>query len=795
MPLRHFAAATLNSHSASPPPLTRIQRIRNIGIIAHIDAGKTTTTERLLYYAGSTHSIGDVDAGSTVTDYLPEERERGITIQSAAVTLQWSPTLQSSSAATPYRINLIDTPGHVDFQIEVESSVRVLDGAVAVVDAVKGVEAQTETVWRQADRYNVARIVYINKMDRVGADYEYALSTLTARLQCSALPLQLPLFSNPSDQSTFYGVVDLLHMLVLEWPTSNIMKDSGRQYSSMSLTPEHPQYSEATAAREKLVEQIAELDDTLMETYLDDAAAITNQQLHAAVRRITTARKAVPVLYGASLRNIAVQPLLDAICMYLPSPSDLPPFTATLLHDHKHKPHAHPTVQRSADDKQPLTALAFKVTHDIHRGLQPVVYVRVYSGVLRERDQLLNTWQTLRSHHKHLATADSTITPNVSKQLAAADVKERVQRILAIQADQTTELKQLETGNIAALIGLKHTRTGDTLVLAADKQPVYLQGINPPEPVFMCSVEASSVATQTALDAALQAVQREDPSFRVTTDNETGQTLISGMGELHIEVIYHRLKRDFKVDAELGKMRVAYRETAGNEASVSYKYSQILSSRNQTPASATNNNDIQLTLQIQPRPTGTGNAIVFDSHCDAPDEATVTAQRMTAEMRAAVESGIEDGFSRGPLLGYNVVDVAVTVQRVVYTTNAAPIAGFRATAARCLALALQQADPQLLEPVMHTILTINNDNVGDVLSDLTSRRRAMIRSVDVVHHAGTDTNSGRQLLDAEVPLSEMIGYATALRSRTAGTGTYSMEFLAMRPVGSQLQQQLLASPP
>ncbi|KAI9593801.1 P-loop containing nucleoside triphosphate hydrolase protein [Syncephalis fuscata] len=778
-----------------------VDKIRNIGIIAHIDAGKTTTTERMLYYAGLTRRIGEVDSGDTVTDYLTQERERGITIQAAAVTLGWRDA----------KINLIDTPGHVDFTVEVERSIRVLDGAVAVLDGAAGVEAQTETVWRQADRYDVPRLVFANKMDRVGASWHRVLSDLSNTLGAIALPVQLPYFKG----TDFIGIIDIVRMELLTWNKA----DSGSTYGRELLGTTHLYYNEALLARNRLVEQLAELDDDMMEVFL--AAEDTAQQndhnpleliaieaIQSALRRCTLANRAVPVLCGSSLRNMGVQPLMDAVIDYLPSPLDC---TAPqgILNDGSI---VHNKISPTAD-KQELCALAFKVISDVQRG--PMVFVRVYSGILENRSILYNV---------------------------NTNTKERVNRLFQMYGDQTEPLDQLSAGNIGVLVGLKHTRTGDTLVLEQQHRRqrnavARLAGVDIPPPVFFCAIEPASSADEKPLQEALDHLLLEDPSLRVRLDNESGQTLLCGQGELHLEVVGDRLKRDFNVRAEQGKVRISYRETIAIEHQITLLYDRELFgtrgrakiSMTLTPMMVDSDTGRPISPYNQPVDTE-GNVIHINPEC-LTEETITTATATSTDQRGtngldmannsldnttatavvdAVREGIEAGLARGSLLGFPVTHVAVRVDQLVLFANESTPAALRACAGQAIGEGLAQAQPTLLEPTMRVQIRVPERHVGAVMSDLgggtrrgrilsmdddsddlTNQQESTFTSTAALKHDTNTALAQHRRLSASVPLAGLLGYASALRSLTAGTGTFTMELYGYGSLSATQQQAIL----
>jgi len=702
---------------------TPIERYRNIGISAHIDAGKTTTTERILFYTGVNHKIGEVHDGAATMDWMEQEQERGITITSAATTCFWK----------GHRINLIDTPGHVDFTIEVERSLRVLDGAVAVFDAVAGVQPQSETVWRQATRYHVPRVAFINKMDRVGATLGLTVEMLRNNLHAHPMVAQLPI----GFESAFHAVIDLLTMETISWPDK-----LGEQVVREPLTSEHPQHADAVRAREALVEAVAEVDDEIMGVFLENGSAgVGLDLLKAGMRRATISNKGVVVLCGSSLKNKGVQPLLDAILDYLPSPLDLPPVVAVRKHDKKE-------VERLPSADQPLLALAFKVLHDPHRG--PLVFFRVYSGVLRVKDGIHNCTQ---------------------------DRKERVTKLLQVHANKTQEIDEVTAGNIAAAVGLRFTTTGDTVISAKDGEQVILPGLEIPEPVIFRAIEAKSTADQSSLTEALERMQREDPSFRVAVDPDSGQTLMGGMGELHLEIIVDRMDREAKVKASVGKPQVAYRETIGRKLTVPVEYDREIGGKRQYA---------KVVLDMVPRERGTGNEFVNLLPAAVARGKGQPAQpaKLLPEMIAAVREGSMDALTRGHLLGYPVVDVEIRLLDGAYIEGDSTPVSFRAATTMGLMEAFERANPQILEPIMKVEVEVPEDFTGHVVSDLTGNRRGRI--------LGMEPRSGVQVVTSEVPLAELVGYATALRSGTQGRASPSMHFSHYSEVPSDLQAVIVS---
>lgn len=717
------AALQLFCEASNPPetmiPSTDIAAIRDIGIMAHIDAGKTTTTERVLFYTGVSHRIGEVHDGAAVMDYMPQEQERGITITAAATTCFWR----------DHRINIIDTPGHVDFTVEVERSLRVLDGAVAVFDAVSGVEPQSETVWRQADRYHVPRLCFVNKMDRVGAVLDLTVEMLKSRLGAHAIIIQLPI----GFEGDFEGVIDLLTMETIHWPD-----ELGTEVVRAPLDEAHELYEDSVLAREEMIEAIAEVDDELMHVFLEGAAGIEVDALRAALRRVTIANAGVPVLCGSSLKNKGVQPLLDAVIDYLPSPLDMPAVEAIRKSDGA-------VIQRRPAADEPFLALAFKVLHDPHRG--PLIFFRVYSGEIKVKDAIQNVTRGR---------------------------KERLTKILQIHANKTQEIQSVGVGNIAAAVGLRFTSTGDTIIQSKDKEEVVLAGMQIPEPVIFRSVEPKSTADQNALTEAMKKLQREDPSFRVNIDPDSGQTLISGMGELHLDVLVDRLLREYRVGANVGKPQVAYRETISKKLVKKIEYDREI---------GTKRHYARLVLELAPADRGAG--LSFEDAIPAlmtSDRGRTEAPRLLPEMIAAVEEGVTDSFTRGPILGYPTVDIKVRLTDGAYMESDSTAASFRAAASMGMMEAMEEAAPALLEPVMQVEVIAPEDQTGHVVSDLNGRRGRV---------QGMNPRQNLQSIDAEVPLAEMVGYATALRSATQGRANYTMQFSHYSAVPRDLEQSIV----
>ncbi|MEM7160791.1 MAG: elongation factor G [Myxococcota bacterium] len=698
--------------------LQDIAQTRDIGIMAHIDAGKTTTTERILYYTGITHRIGEVHDGAAVMDYMPQEQERGITITAAATTCTWK----------EHRINIIDTPGHVDFTVEVERSLRVLDGAVAVFDAVSGVEPQSETVWRQADRYGVPRICFVNKLDRVGGTLNLTVDMLRERLGAHPIVIQLPIGS----EGDFEGMIDLLEMRALRFSG-----ELGEVVDSETVGPDHDLFDAATEARAAMVEAIGEVDEPIMELYLGDAGTdISAEKLREGLRRATLAGAAVPVLCGSSLKNKGVQPLLDAILAFLPSPRDVKAVEAERMSDNE-------LVARRPIHGDPFLALAFKVLYDSHRG--PLVFFRVYSGTAKLKQAL---WNTTRGR------------------------KERLQRVLQVHANKTQEIEEVGPGDIAAAVGLKFTATGDTLVLADDKERVTLAGMQIPEPVIFRSIEPKTAGDQKNLDEALERFQREDPSFKVRVDADAGQTLICGQGELHLEVLIDRLLREHRVDAAVGKPQVAYRETLGRPIDKELEYDREIGGKRQYA---------KIIIRAEPVERGGGNSFVNEMK-PLPDGRS----KIDRVFLTAISESVSDAQTRGSLLGYPVEDVRVTlIDAEAHDTDSSE-SSFRAASSMAVTEALEAGKPTLLEPLMAVEVVVPQDFTGNVVSDLNGRRGRVLGM-----EPAPGTLSDAQVVRAEVPLAEMVGYATALRSATQGRASYTMHFSRNDDVSADLQKTIV----
>jgi elongation factor G len=680
--------------------------------MAHIDAGKTTTTERILYYTGVNYKIGEVHEGAATMDWMPQEQERGITITSAATKCEWK----------GHTINIIDTPGHVDFTVEVERSLRVLDGAVAVFDGVAGVEPQSETVWRQADRYNVPRICFVNKMDRVGAEFHRCVDMIVTRLNSTPLVLQLPW----GVESDFRGVIDLVAMKGLLWHDD---EGKGDKYDEVSVPNDHVEA--AGEWRDKLIETLAENDDELMELYLEGQDP-TEEQLRAGIRRATIAGKINPVLCGTAFKNKGVQPLLDAVVAYLPSPLDVPAIEGHDVNDHDK------IVERHADENEPFSALAFKIMSDPHLG--KLTYIRVYSGRLESGTQVSNSTK---------------------------GKKERVGKIYQMHANHREERQGCGAGQIVAVQGLKDTTTGDTLCDQA--HPVILESMSFPAPVIHVAIEPKSKADQEKLGTAIQRLAEEDPTFQVRTDEETGQTIIAGMGELHLEVLVDRMKREFKVEANVGRPQVAYRETIRKKVEkIDYTHKKQTGGSGQFAK-----------VQIDLEPTHGGE----DGGGGYEFENKVTGGRIPREYIPAVDAGCQEAMEFGVLAGYPMVDVKVTLQDGAYHEVDSSELAFKIAGSMVFKQAARQADPVLMEPMMSVEVTTPEDFMGDVIGDLNSRR-GQIQAME--------ERSGARVVRALVPLSEMFGYVGDLRSRTQGRASYSMQFDSYAEVPSNVAKEIIA---
>jgi elongation factor G len=686
-----------------------LERYRNIGIMAHIDAGKTTTTERILYYAGAIHRMGDVDEGNTTTDWMVQERERGITITSAAITAFWSREGQR------YRVNIIDTPGHVDFTIEVERSLRVLDGAIAVFDGVNGVEPQSETVWRQADKYGVPRICFVNKMDRTGADFAMSVKSIHDKLGANAVPLQLPLGS----EELHRGVIDLVTMKALVFHDEEL----GSRYDEVEIPDEFR--ARAEEARARLVEAAAEQEDAVMHAYLEGREPSAESLRHA-VRKGCIARKLFPVLCGSAFKHKGVQPLLDAVVDFLPSPLDIPP-----VHGKDAKGN---DVVRDTRDDAPFSALAFKIMTDPFVGT--LTFIRVYSG--------------------RLTTGSAAWNPGKRK-------RERIGRLVQMRADKRDEIDEVLAGDIAAVVGLKGVTTGDTL--CEEGRPVILERMEFPDPVIDIAIEPKTKADEDRLGASLAKLAIEDPSFRVRVDNESGQTIIAGMGELHLEVIVDRLQREFKVDANVGKPQVAYRETITEEVESEGKYIRQSGGKGQYG---------HIWLRLAPNARGKG--IHFESE--------IVGGAVPREFVAAAERGVAEAMQSGVLAGYPLVDIRVTAFDGSVHKQDSSDPAFKIAGSMALRDGAARAGPVLLEPVMACEVVTPDEYMGDVIGDLNARRGKI--------QGMSPRPGGVQVVDAQVPLATMFGYATDVRSRTQGRATFTMQFSHYAQVPKAISDEIVA---
>ena len=676
---------------------------RNIGIMAHIDAGKTTTTERVLYYTGRIHKIGETHEGASQMDWMEQEQERGITITSAATTAQWK----------GHRVNIIDTPGHVDFTVEVERSLRVLDGAVAVLDAQSGVEPQTETVWRQATTYGVPRVVFVNKMDKIGADFKYSIKTLHDRLQANAAAIQLPI--GAEDQ--FSAIIDLVEMNATFYGN-----DLGTDIEVREIPEEYR--AEAEEYREKLIEAVSEFDEVLMEKYLG-GEEITNDELKSAIRKGTVNVEFYPVICGSAFKNKGVQLMLDAVIDYLPSPLDVPAIKGTL-------PDSDEVVERHSSDEEPFSALAFKVMTDPYVG--KLTFFRVYSGTLSSGSYVQNSTKGKR---------------------------ERVGRILQMHANSREEISMVYAGDIAAAVGLKDTTTGDTL--CDEKNLVILESMEFPEPVIQLSIEPKSKADQDKMTTALQKLQEEDPTFRAHTDQETGQVIIAGMGELHLDILVDRMRREFKVEANVGAPQVAYRETIRSSANVEGKFARQSGGRGQFG---------HVWIEFSPNEEGKGFEFVNG----------IVGGVVPREYIPAVQAGLEDSLDRGMIAGFPVVDIKARLFDGSYHDVDSSEMAFKIAASMALKAAASKCNPVILEPIMRVEVIIPEEYLGDIMGNITSRRGRV---------EGMEARGNAQVVRAMVPLSEMFGYATSLRSSTQGRGVFSMHFDHYEEVPKSISEEII----
>ena len=683
-----------------------LEKTRNIGIMAHIDAGKTTTTERILYYTGRSYKIGEVHEGTATMDWMVQEQERGITITSAATTCFWGDC----------RINIIDTPGHVDFTVEVERSLRVLDGAVAILDAVSGVEPQTETVWRQADKYRVPRIVYVNKMDRVGADYYRCLDMVRSRLGAHPVAIQIPI----SREDQFVGLIDLIEQNARVWSDDETL---GKEFQVVEIPADLRE--QAREYREKMIEGLADVDDHLMAKYVA-GAEITTEEIRAAVRKGTMLMKVFPVVCGASFKNKGVQPLLDAVIDLLPSPLDIPPVQGI-------NPETRETEERKAADDEPFSALAFKIMSDQHVG--QLVFLRVYSGTLEAGSGVYNSTK---------------------------DKKERVGRLLRMHANKKEEVAAIAAGDITAAIGLKLTTTGDTL--CDPDRPVVLESMTFPEPVIAVAIEPKTRADEEKLGVALSRLALEDPTFRVTTEEETSQTLIHGMGELHLEIIVDRLLREFRVEANVGKPQVAYRETIRKLAEAQGKFVRQTGGRGQYGD-----------VYIEVEPAAPGEGFSFENK--------IVGGTVPREYVPAVEKGIREAMQTGVLAGYPMVDIRVRLTDGSYHEVDSSEMAFKIAGSMGFKEACRRGKPALLEPVMDVEVVTPEEYMGAIVGDLNSRRGRIV---------SMEARGSSQVIRASVPLGQMFGYATEMRSMTQGRATYTMQFSRYEEVPAAIAEEIMA---
>ena len=682
-----------------------LERMRNIGIAAHIDAGKTTTTERILYYTGRTHKLGEVHEGTAIMDWMEQEQERGITITSAATTCEWR----------EIQINIIDTPGHVDFTADVERSLRVLDGAVAVFDAVAGVQPQSETVWRQADKYDVPRLCFINKMDRVGADFYHSVDTIVNRLKCRPLPIQLPI--GAEDQ--FKGIIDLVEMKAVIWRDETL----GSEYDTEPIPDD--MLEKAKEYREKMIEVISEFDDKLFEKFIE-GHGVSNDEIRAGIRKATIALKIFPVICGTAFKNKGVQTMLDAVVDYLPSPLDVPPIKGVDVAD------PDKVLVRHASDAEPFAALVFKIMTDPYVG--QLAFFRVYSGTLKSGDSVFNV---------------------------AKGRKERIGRLLRMHANKREEIQEILAGDICAAVGLRTVSTGDTI--CDDEHPIVLESITFPTPVIQLAVEPKTKADQEKLGVAIQKLAQEDPTFRVSTDPETGQTILSGMGELHLEIIVDRMMREFGVGANVGKPQVAYRETIRKSAEAEGRHIKQSGGHGQYGV---------VKIRVEPFPGG-GFEFVND----------ITGGRIPKEYINPTEVGIKEALEGGILAGYPMSDIKVTLYDGSFHDVDSSEMAFKIAGSLAIKEAARKAKAVLLEPIMAVEVVVPEEYMGDVIGDLNSRRGRI---------EGMELRSTTQIIKSSVPLSEMFGYATELRSRTQGRGSFTMHFGKYEEVPGSLAEEIVS---
>jgi len=685
---------------------TPLERMRNIGIAAHIDAGKTTTTERILFYTGRTHKLGEVHEGTATMDWMEQEQERGITITSAATTCYWRDV----------QINIIDTPGHVDFTAEVERSLRVLDGAVAVFDAVAGVQPQSETVWRQADKYSVPRICFINKMDRVGADFYHSVQTIVDRLKCRPVAIQIPIGA----EEKFLGVVDLVEMQAVVWRDETL----GSEYDVTEIPDDLKE--KAREYREHMIEAISEHDDKLMDKYIE-GQAITNDEIRRGIRKATIALQIFPVICGTAFKNKGVQTMLDAVVDYLPSPLDVPAVEGTDVDDRDQ------TLVRHASDTDPFAALVFKIMTDPYVG--QLAFFRVYSGTLRSGESVYNV---------------------------AKGRKERIGRLLRMHANKREDIQEILAGDICAAVGLRTVSTGDTI--CDDEHPIILESIDFPMPVIQLAVEPKTKADQEKMGVAIQKLAQEDPTFRVYTDPETGQTILSGMGELHLEIIVDRMMREFGVGANVGKPQVAYRETIRKNAEAEGRHIKQTGGHGQYG---------HVKIRVEPLPSGSG--FEFENE--------VTGGRVPKEYINPTEMGIKEALEGGILAGYPMSDIKVTLYDGSYHDVDSSEMAFKIAGSMAIKEAARRAKPILLEPIMTVEVVVPEDYMGDVIGDLYGRRGRI---------EATELRGTTRIIKAMVPLSEMFGYATELRSRTQGRGSFTMRFGKYEEVPAALAEEIVS---
>ena len=676
-----------------------LEKFRNFGIMAHIDAGKTTTTERILFYAGKTHKIGETHTGESQMDWMAQEKERGITITSAATACAWK----------DHELNIIDTPGHVDFTVEVERSLRVLDGAVTVLDAKSGVEPQTETVWRQADKYNVPRMIYVNKMDATGADFLRCVNTVRDRLKANAVPIQLPIGA----EDTFKGMIDLIKNVAIMY-YDDLGVDMREEEIPADLKDMAEEY------RGAMIEAIAETDEELMMKYLE-GEEITEEELHKALRKATIANEIYPCLCGSSYKNKGVQQMLDAVVEYLPSPLDIPPVKGTTLDGEE--------AEREAADSAPMSALAFKIATDPFVGR--LAFTRIYSGVMQSGSYVLNSTK---------------------------GKKERIGRLVKMHANHREEVESLEAGELGAIIGLKNTTTGDTL--CAEEAPIVLESMEFPEPVINVAIEPKTKAGQEKMGLALAKLAEEDPTFKTYTDQETGQTIIAGMGELHLEIIVDRLQREFKVECNVGAPQVSYKETIRKPVKAEAKYAKQSGGKGQYGHAI---------IEMEP----TDGEYTFEN--------AVVGGAIPKEYIPAIDAGIQEAALSGVIAGYNVINFKVKLVHGSYHEVDSSEMAFKIAGSMAFKNGMAKADPVLLEPMMKVEITVPEEFMGDVIGDVNSRRGRM---------EGMEAVNGAQIIRAFVPLAEMFGYATSLRSRTQGRGVYSMEFDHYEEVPKSIQEKI-----